>query len=170
MSPEMVGVAVQLVGLMVKVDPFKVVAAPALPKVSPDWVVVPIPKVPEALVSMVPFAWVRIFPLTSSAAPGLLVPIPTLPLFAMYRAVFNPAFPPTEVSKLRDPPFSTLKVSAGAVPVVGTTKERLPEILAVGDPAALLIKANLAEEVEVPPNKRSAVLLNGERAPLFNCQ
>ena len=70
---EKVGVAVQEVEL-------KVVVLPALPRVNPV-VLAPLPivKVPDALVSMVLLAPRRRLPLTSRAAPGKLVPIPTFP-------------------------------------------------------------------------------------------
>ena len=82
--------------------------------------------------------------------------MPMLPLFEIYNAVVKPASPPGDLRKLRVLLFSKLKVLAPAV--VGTAKDRLPEILAVGFPPAILIKANLAEAVEVPPNNRSKVV------------
>src|SRR5258706_5088306 len=42
-----------------------------------------------------------------------------------------------------------------------------PEIDAVGIPDALLMNANFALLVEVPPSNKSSVILVGDRAPLF---
>jgi hypothetical protein len=58
-----------------------------------------------------------------------------------------------------------LNVEVGAFPV-GTAKERLDEILAVGDPPAIFMKANLAVLVAVPPSRTSNVLLFGLNTPL----
>ena len=43
----------------------------------------------------------------------------------------------------------------------------VPAIEAVGVPPATLIKANLAEPVEVLPSRRSSVMFEGASAPLF---
>ena len=55
-------------------------------------------------------------------------------------------------------------MDAGALPV-GTAKDRLEEMVAVGFPPAIFRKPNFAEAVEVPPIKRSIVLFPGYRAP-----
>ena len=64
------------------------------------------------------------------------------------------ASPPTEVRRLNVPPFNTLYVVAGAAPV-GVIRERLPDIVAVGVPVAMLMIANFAESVDVPPIAKS---------------
>jgi hypothetical protein len=92
--------------------------------------------------------------------PGTVVPIPTFPLLARYRIELaaRPASPPADLWKLRELLFKRLKVSVPAFPV-GTAKDRLPEIVAVGVPPAILIKPNFAEEVDVPPINKSSVEL-----------
>ena len=72
----------------------------------------------------------------------------------------NPAFPPTDLWKLRLPLFKILNVAAKAFPF-GTARNRLPEIEAVGSPPATLRKANFADADEVPPIRRSMVELPG---------
>ncbi len=44
------------------------------------------------------------------------------------------------------------------------------ETEAVGVPLLTFKIANFADAVEVPPTKRSKVLLNGETVPLLSCQ
>ena len=102
---------------------------------------------------------------TDNFAVGAVVPIPTLPLLARYNVEDNPVSPPTDLWKFKVPLFNKLKVAAGALPV-GTTKDRLDEIVAVGFPPAMFRKPNFAEEVAVPPIRRSNVLLFGLNTPL----
>jgi hypothetical protein len=90
---------------------------------------------------------------------GLVVLIPMFPLLLIYNAEVAPTSPPGLLRKLRVLLFRRLKVFAPAV--VGTTTDRFPEMVAVGLPTALLIKANFAEEVVVPPISRSFVELFG---------
>jgi hypothetical protein len=135
-------------------------------------VVVPIPTLPELIIRFAAGVIVR-FPeeLERLEAPpidnllvGFVVPIPTLPLFPIYKAEVNPVSPPGLVWKLRELLFKRLNVFAPAFPV-GTARDRFPEIVAVGVPLAILIKPNLADEVPVPPSKKSIVVLPGYNAP-----
>ena len=57
----------------------------------------------------------------------------------------------------------------GALPV-GTAKDRLAEMVAVGFPPAMFINPNFAEDVLVAPSKRSSVIFVGEIALLLLCQ
>jgi len=93
--------------------------------------------------------------------PGTVVPIPTYPLLFKNKTELaaSPASPPGLRWKFSVELLSRLKVFAPAV--VGTARDRLPEMVAVGLPPAILIKANLAAAVEVPPIKKSSVLLIG---------
>jgi len=95
---------------------------------------------------------------------GAVVPIPTLPLFPIYKAEVNPVSPPGLVWKLRELLFKRLNVFAPALPS-GTVNDRFPEIVAVGVPLAILIKPNFADEVPVPPSKKSIVEFPGYNAP-----
>ena len=124
---------------------------------------VPIPTLPEEMIRLAAGVIVRspeglemveFVPAIYNLDVGLVVPIPIFPLFAIYKAEVKPASPPTLLWKLRDPLFRMLKVARGEAPV-GTTKERLEEIVAVGLPELTLIKPNLALEVPVPPMRRS---------------
>ena len=90
---------------------------------------------------------------------GLVVPIPIFPLLEIYKAEVNPASPPGDIWKLRVLLLRRLKRFAPAV--VGTAMERFPEMVAVGDPPATLMKPNLADVVEVAPMRRSIVELPG---------
>jgi hypothetical protein len=133
-------------------------------------VVVPIPTLPELIIRFAAGVIVRFpelleitefpEPPIDNFAVGAVVPIPIFPLFPIYKAEVNPVSPPGLVWKLRELLFKRLKVSVPAFPV-GTAKDRLPEIVAVGVPPAILIKPNFAEEVDVPPMKKSTVLLLG---------
>jgi hypothetical protein len=130
----------------------------------------PIPTLPELIIRLAAGVIVRLpelLEITELPAPpidkavvGAVVPIPIFPLFPMYSAEVKPASPPGLLWKLRLPLFRILKVARGEVPV-GTAKDRLPEIVAVGVPPAMLIKPNLALEVAVPPIRRSMVELPG---------
>jgi len=107
-------------------------------------------------------------PRTSRVARGevFVVPIPTLPELARNSLETSPASPcpVVAVSKLSDPPLRILTVAAGLAPV-GTMKDILLEIDAVGLPPAIFMKANLAEEVAVEPRSRSSVMFDGARDP-----
>ena len=72
----------------------------------------------------------------------------------------SPVFPPIDLWKLRLLLLNMLKSISPAV-AVGTAKEKFPEIVAVGIPPARLIKANFADEVDVPPKAISSVELFG---------
>ena len=131
--------------------------------------VLPMPTFPELIIRLLAGAIVKfpelleiveLDPPIDNFAAGAIVPIPTFPLFAKYRTDDSPASPPALLWKFRVPLFNKLKAAAGALPV-GTAKDRLPEIVAVGFPELTLMKANLALAVEVPPISKSSVALLG---------
>src|SRR3989304_2919142 len=94
-------------------------------------------------------------PLTLRRLLGAVVPIPTLPLFWINKTVASSASPPGDLWKLRVPLFNKLNVAVGAFPV-GTTKDKLDEIVAVGFPPAIFINPNFADPVLVAPSKISS--------------
>src|SRR5438105_12627639 len=59
--------------------PGRLIVCPLLPRVNVVPVVPAMVRVPDALVSIAPPPCTNIFPFTSRAAPGVVVPIPTLP-------------------------------------------------------------------------------------------
>ena len=93
------------------------------------------------------------------AEAGAVVPIPIFPVLPLTNNLLvNTASPPTEDWIFRLPPFNSVKVLAGFAPV-GTASARLLLIDAVGVPVALLMNANLADEVLVPPMRTSRLVL-----------
>jgi hypothetical protein len=93
---------------------------------------------------------------TEKSAVGEVLPIPMFPLLLMKKTELaaRPVSPPGDLLIFNVPLFRRLKVEVGAFPV-GTAKERLPEILAVGIPTATFKKAKSAEVLAVPPMRRS---------------
>src|SRR4051812_39272586 len=87
----------------------------------------------------------------------VVVPMPTFPFPPIYNAVANVPSPPALRWILKLPLLYKFSVFAGAFPV-GTANARFPAILAVGVPLLLLIKANFAVLVAVPPTNRSSVV------------
>ncbi len=141
-----------VLGRTSRVDRGEVAFMPTFPELIIKFAVGVIVMSPEV------FVIVEEEPPISSFACGLVVPIPIFPLLAMKSLVVSPASPPTDVWKLRLPPFKTLKSAEGFAPV-GTANERLPEMEAVGEPPAMFMNANLADAVAVPPKRKSSVVL-----------
>jgi hypothetical protein len=61
-------------------------------------------------------------------------------------------------------------LAKGLLPV-GTTKDRFPDIDAVGEPDPFIfMNANLAVVVAFEPSNKSSELVIGDKAPIFLCQ